>query len=167
MQGNGDGFVVRGDGDFGMPSGAGFYHQELGAGGVADPALSDHLKLLPGAACGFHHTRNSSGLTCMGLDAASSCPNGWTARRHFDMSSDTGFFVWCEYQDPHNVCAGPARTDCGASASFIGYDVGIASNTESDGTSLAWGAACPAGWTRMPSFDDGRPSGQGLSWCMP
>jgi hypothetical protein len=103
----------------------------------------------------------------MGRDPASSCPNGWTARRHFDMSSDTGFFVWCEYQDPNGLCAGQAATDCGANAKFIGYSTGISSNTDQDGRALANGGACPVGWTSTPFFDDGRPSGQGLHWCMP
>jgi hypothetical protein len=165
---NGDGFIVRHDGDLGIYAGGGFWHQELGAGGVTDPALSDQLKLLPGAACGFHHTLNTPGLTCMGLDPASGCPNGWVARRHFDMSSGTGYFVWCEYQDPNGLCAGPAAaTDCGASAKYIGYATGISSNTDRDGTALANGGACPVGWNSSPFFDAGRPSGQGLHWCMP
>jgi hypothetical protein len=181
-QTNGDGFIVRSDGDFGSPRNFGFYHQELGQGGVSDPALSDNLKLMKGAACGFHHTRNTPGLTCMGHDPAQrDCPNGWQARNHFDMSSGSdgacgdlndqahcGYFVWCEYQDPHGVCEGDAATDCGYWAKFIGYTMGIASNTDRNGTSLALGTNCPGGWSpRTPFFDMGRSSGQGLSWCMP
>lgn len=170
LQANGDGFLVRSDGDYGASTGSGFYHQELASGGVVDPALSDRLKLLPGAACGFHHTRNTPGRTCMGLDPVSACPNGWLTRRHFDMSSNTGYFVWCEYQDPRGLCSGQASgqavTECEAKASFIGYAVSINSNTDRGGTAIANGGSCQS-WTRSPYFDVGRPAGKGISWCMP
>lgn len=167
---NGDGFKIRFDGDFGAPAQNGFYHQELVSGGVSDLGSSDKLKLLPGATCGFHHTRNSPGLTCMGLDPSSSCPNGWTQRSHFDMSSDYGRFVWCEYQDPQSLCSNPldpATTDCEHNARYIGYVTSMSSNTDPNGHAVARDGTCPVGWTRSPNFDDGRPSGQGLSWCMP
>jgi hypothetical protein len=174
---NGDGFAIRSDGDIGASSGAGFYHQELVSGGLSDLSKSASLKLLPGTACGFHQTHNSPGLTCMGLDpAANQCPNGWVARSQFDMSSGDGqaqcgngqnqehchYFVWCEYQDPKSQCAGSNLTECIANAKYIGYVTSISSNVESSGQAAF---VCPTGWTRSPSFDNGRPSGKGLSWC--
>jgi hypothetical protein len=178
----GDGFIIRSDGDAGAGAEYGFWHQELGAGGVIDPALSDRLKLMKGAACGFHHTRNTPGRSCMGHDPAQrDCPNGWLARNHFDMSSGNDgacgdlndqehcdYFVWCEYLDNNSVCEGDAATDCGYWAKFYGYTMGIASNTDRNGTSVALGLTCPPGWSpRTGYFDLGRSSGQGLSWCMP
>jgi hypothetical protein len=166
---NGDGFAVRSDGDWGRHADDGFYHQELVSGGVTDQSSSDRFKLLPGTACGFHHTRNTPGLTCMGVDPANSCPNGWIQRRHFDMSSDFGHFVWCEYQDPNRLCSdplNPATSECDYNARYIGYVTSFSSNTDSDGTAVANGG-CSVGWTRTAFFDAGRSSGQGLSWCMP
>jgi hypothetical protein len=164
---NGDGFATRSDGDRGQPSGFGFYHQELVSGGVRDLSRSASFALLPGTACGFHHTLNDPGLGCMGLDPASSCPSGWTPRRHFDMSSGNGYFVWCEYQDPNGTCAFPNTSDCQANQRYIGANAGISSNTDAAGAAIANGGACPVSWTRAPFFDDGRSSGQGLSFCMP
>jgi hypothetical protein len=167
---NGDGFTIVFDGDFGAPSNDGFYHQQLGSGGLTDLGSSGKFKLLPGAVCGFHHTRNSPGLMCMGLDAAVSCPNGWIQRSHFDMSSDFGKFVWCEYQDPQGLCsdpANPATTDCDYNARYIGYVTSMSSNTDTTGRAIAHGGTCPVGWTRSPYFDQGRSKGKGLSWCMP
>jgi Ricin-type beta-trefoil lectin domain len=180
----GDGFILYNDGDIGGPTGTGFYHQHLDGGGVNNPELSQNLKLLKGAACGFHHTKNTPGIKCMGHDPAQrDCPIGWQPRNHFDMSSGSdgncrdlndqahcAYFVWCEYQDPNRLCAPgtDAFSECGYWAKFIGYTVGIASNTDPSGTSLAWGLACPDGWSpRTPFFDAGRPSRQGISWCMP
>jgi len=171
--GNGDGFAVRNDGDLGMSSGLGFYHQELVSGGTTDLRKSASFALLPGAACGFHHTQVSPALTCMGLNPANgSCPNGWVARKHFDMSSGNGYWAWCEYQDPNGLCAFPNTSDCVAKATYIGYTTGISSNTDSGGNALANGGVCPAantpnGWRRTSFFDAGRSTGQGLSWCMP
>jgi hypothetical protein len=169
----GDGFAVRNDGDIGAPSGFGFYHQELVSGGTNDRGKAASFALLPGTACGYHHTQNSPGLTCMGLDPSNgTCPNGWVARKHFDMSSGNGYWAWCEYQDPNSLCAFPNTTDCLAKARYIGYTVGISSDTDSGGAELADGGVCPAAgapdeWRRTPFFDRGRGSGQGVSWCMP
>jgi hypothetical protein len=110
------------------------------------------------------------------------------ARNHFDMSSGRDgacgdlndqahcdYFAWCEYQDPNGKCEGGAVSDCEYWATFIGYTVGISSNTDSNGGSLAhWKDSngnpidCPPGWSpRTPYFDKGRSSGKGLSWCKP
>ena len=183
---NGDGFAVRSDGD-GIITQYGFYHQELVSGGTSDPTLSTRFKLLPGTACGFHHTKNSPGLTRMDVDPATgNCPAGWIARSQFDMSSGDGhaqcgnlqhldhcaYFVWCEYQDTNGLCAGDL-SNCQQNAEFIGYDVRIASNVEASGFPVA-SVACPnnnipchCGCTPSPNFDAGRSSGQGLAWCIP
>jgi hypothetical protein len=164
---NGDGFAIVNDGDRGAPSGVGFYHQELVSGGVTDPSVSASFKLLPGTICGFHHTLQTPGTTCMGFHPDQACPSGWTSRRHFDSNSGTGYYVWCEYQDPQQRCAYPEQTNCESEALDIGYATSISSNTDSTGVALATGGACPTGWVRTPYFDAGRPSGQGLSFCKP
>jgi hypothetical protein len=160
----GDGFAVRFDGDFGQPSGSGFYHQELVSGGTGDQTRSDQLKLLPGTTCGFHHTRNSPGWTCMDFDPAipapfpGNCPKGWVARSQFDMGSGHGltcsnlqnqdpplcaYFAWCEYQDPNHNCADEALGDCVEAARFYGYTVNLSSNAETfNGGSIA-STTCP------------------------
>jgi hypothetical protein len=170
---NADGYRVRSDGDYGAPGGYGFYHQELVSGGVTEPWRSQSFALLPGTACGFHHTINTPGLTCMGSDPASgTCPDGWRARSQFDMSSGHGYYAWCEYLDPQNLCGGYNATDCFARAAYIGYAVGFSSDTDANGVELSSNRQCPAAgspnqWKRSPYFDRGRGSGQGLSWCMP
>jgi hypothetical protein len=191
---NGDGFAVRNDGDIGISTNLGFYHQELVSGGTSDSSLSDKFKLLPGTTCGFHHTKNSPGLTCMGFDPAipasppGNCPAGWLTRSQFDMSSGDGhaacgnlqnqdhcaYFTWCEYQDPNGLCAdGVNRSNCQKDAEFIGYGADIASNVEASGSPVARttcpanNTPCPCGWTPSPNFDAGRSSGQGLAWCIP
>jgi hypothetical protein len=166
---SGEGFAVRSDGDFGMPSGSGFYHQELVSGGItrftSGATPSDQFKLLPGTACGFHHTINTPGETCMGFDpAAGQCPTGWVSKKSFDMSSGSGYFAWCEYQDPHQLCAptGQGFNDCVNAANYFGMALDVGSNTDATGSRDF--SACPTGaWSQ--SYDSGRSSGQGISWC--
>lgn len=175
------GFVDRFDGDVQAQSGNGFFHLDLVSGGLTDPGRSDSFKLLPGTACGFHHTLNSRGLTCMGFDPATgNCPKGWVARGQFDMGSGDGqaqcgnlnsagehchYWAWCEYQDPHGLCSGPHYTECEIAARYnLGYTTGISSNVEDAGVA---GFPCPAAWTQSPYFDKGRGEGQGVSWCGP
>jgi len=168
----------------------GFYHQELVSGGTGDRSLSDKFKLLPGTTCGFHHTRNSPGLTCMDLDPATgNCPDGWVARNQFDMRSGDGqaqcgnlqnqnhcaYFTWCEYQDRNNLCVDADRSDCEKDAEFIGYSVNMGSNVGTELTRVAVNLTfcpknivpCPCGWTLSPHFDAGRQAGRGLAWCLP
>ncbi|HEX4416851.1 MAG TPA: WSC domain-containing protein [Kofleriaceae bacterium] len=171
--GNGDGFVLRSDGDVGMPSNTGFYHQELASGGLTEASTSASFKLFPGTACGFHHTLNDPGRTCMGYDPANNqCPGGWLPRKHFDMSSGSGYYVWCEYQDPNNLCTNPAAppfpniTDCLSLARDSGYANTVTSNTDAAGFAAITNGTCIAGWTATPYFDSGRPSGSGLAFCL-
>jgi len=172
------------DGDRGKHEGEGFYHQELTLeGGGIRSRTPDRFILPAGTACGFHHTQNSpanltTGLgTCMGMDPGRNvCPNGWVARRHFDMSSGNGsrdcrpdealghpeacgFFVWCEYTDPHKLCTGP---DC-VNRVLRMATVGIQSDTDATGATLC--PVCPPVTSRSPFYDDGRPAGKGLSFC--
>ena len=165
-------WATRSDGDFGQPVVGGFYHQELtaGSGGSVTLAASASFALPRGTACGFHNTRNSPakapGLgTCMGLDPAyGQCPAGWRPRNHFDMSSDYGQYVWCEYLDPKGLC--PDGSPCAQGALQAGYAIAIASNTEPTGYSLYGnGLACPIGGYRSVFVDAGRPGGQGLGVC--
>ena len=167
------GWSVSSDGDRGNNASFGFYHQELTAadgGGLTDTSISTRFALPGGTACGFHHTQNTpanslpgSG-TCMGSDPAlGQCPSGWRPRSHFDMSSDTGSFVWCEYLDPNGFC--PNGSTCELNAASAGYAIGVASDTDAAGNDI-YGAACPAGLTRSAWFDDGRGAGQGLGSCV-
>jgi LGFP repeat len=174
--------IARFDGDVGQAGGYGFCHNELVYALIADQSRSARFKLLPGAACGFHQTHNSPGLTCMGFDPAlNQCPPGWLPRSQFDMSSGDGqapcgnlqnqkhchYFVWCEYQDPNHLCGDPHTMKCISDAQETPYAVSISSNVnkEASGAAVANGGNCPIGWNRTPSFDMGRSDGQGLSWC--
>jgi len=176
------GWWLASDGDRGLHEGNGFYHKELlPEGGGSISRTPDRYILPEGAACGFHHTQNTPAKdghgTCMGMDPGQNqCPNGWIARRHFDMSSGNGsfdcrkaeallqpvacgYFVWCEYTDPYKLCEDP---DCVFRATRR-VTVGIESNTDDTGAALR--QECPAGTIRTSFFDDGRPEGRGLSFC--
>jgi hypothetical protein len=183
------GWNVMTDGDLGLKSGSGFYHQELTtAGGGVQPTQTDAFVLPAGAACGFHHTQVSPANkatgagTCMGYDAAISCPQGWTQRFVFDDSSgdgnvdctlptslrdsaDCGHWVWCEYKDPYNL-GETAAALTKAAQSGVAMNLSAVVSEADYGVSAA-GQSCPSGWTRTAYFDDGRPAGQGLSSCLP
>jgi hypothetical protein len=60
-------YYVFFDGDIGIEAQHGYYHQELN-NGMVYPADSTHFVLPQGAVCGFHHTGNSPGRTCMGFN---------------------------------------------------------------------------------------------------
>lgn len=158
---------------------------------------SDRFVLPKGTACGFSHTTNGAtvqtGITdlapgCMGYDPLSAdaslrCPSGWVSRYAFDMSSgngnkdcslglstqpDCGFWGWCEYQDPHNLCDGK----CLADAVTSGVTVNVQSDVDASG--FAWctrsdshdwpGCTCYGG-SLSSHFDTGRGWNEGLSWC--
>ena len=177
-----DGYTAVSDGDFGASSGDGFYHQRL-TSGVTDPALASSFVLPEGAACGFHHTRNSPGLTCMGYDAANyfslpqdgpapgipGCPPGWIPQKAFDMSSDYGYWTWCEYQDPNHLSDGspsvqPLGIACGiahnrSGSATVGQCMGYLTNNTSNR------AFCPAPLASAAWRDMGEPSGVGLGFC--
>ena len=186
------GWLTQSDGDIGNSATFGFYHQELTAagGGVTDNSVSDKFKLPRGTACGFHHTRNTPFIdmagpqsTCMGQDPAKKqCPTGWVFKSHFDMSSGDGnapcgdlqnqdhcrYFTWCEYQDPNGLCDNDPQ--CLVMARANGYAVGISSNVDPNGFETGGAGnnpTCPVGFSRVHFHDDGRPTGQGLSWCLP
>src|SRR5262249_31798548 len=129
------------DGDFGAGVGDGFYHQRL-VNGVTDPALSSTFVLPQGAVCGFHHTHNSPGLTCMGYDPANffgyvqdgpapgipGCPPGWAARSALDRDSPTRYWTWCEYSDPNRLSRGnPSVQDLGVACGISHNDRAYAS----------------------------------------
>ena len=171
------------DGDRGKHAGEGFYHQELtlGGGGIRVPNsgsihtssgnglwLPSHPKQ-PGQP---HHRFGHLHGHDTGRNV---CPNGRVARRHFDMSSGNGsrdcrpdealghpeacgFFVWCEYTDPHKLCTG---SDC-VNRVIRMATVGIQSNTDATVTLCP---SCPPFTSRSPFYDDGRSAGQGLSFC--
>jgi predicted Ser/Thr protein kinase len=168
------GWSLGSDGDLGKHAGQGFYHQELAATGTGAVNASDRLHdsrsfILPaGAACGFHHTRNTppSGPlhTCMGIDPGVACPPGWLAKSHADAHGSAGDkFVWCEYTDPQILCENPA---CIAKTFGRGLAFALSSDTDAAGFT-DFDFACPTGYHRGPFMDDGRGSGLGLSACLP
>ena len=154
------------DGDWGKEYGEGFGHSEVAHG--LDASSSDRLVLPAGTTCGFHHTRNTPNRTCMGFDPAMGCPNGWVQRQTFDMSSGNAHWVWCEYADPNGLCA---NGSCMGNLP-LGATCGMASNTGSGDTGSAGSclgvsgnSACPGGLQGHDHYDDGRPSGVGVTWC--
>jgi hypothetical protein len=168
------GWALGSDGDLGMHAGQGFYHQELAATGTGAVNANDRLHdsqsfILPaGAACGFHHTRNTppSGSlhTCMGSDPSVSCPAGWLAKSHTDANGSAGDkFVWCEYTDPQILCEDPT---CIANTFGRGVAFALSSDTDASGFT-DFDFACPTGYHRGPFMDDGRGAGLGLSACLP
>ncbi len=147
-----------------------------------------------GAVCGFHHTLNSQGRLCMGFNAGldpalqptsepppppplegvpvlPGCPDGWKARKAFDMSSGAWYWVWCEYQDPmHRSIGGPppaeAGITCGVAHNGIAY-----TNEDPGPTCMGYRPAdgtppvCPPGTKADGWYDQGRPGGIGLGFC--
>jgi hypothetical protein len=156
------------DGDRGLGSGWGFYHQTFdaspGSGDVADSAF---YALPSGTACGFKEACNDSGETCMGFNANVSCPSGWVRRVSSDLHAPSGCgFVWCEFQDVSQNCP----DDCGLTTYWIpsGTVCGITDGDRNNGQCLGFSTllGCPSGWTRYGFLDDGRPAGHGVGWCV-
>ena len=112
------------------------------------------------------------------------CPPGWASRYMFDMNSGQGnsvppphpdcgdglstqpycgFWGWCEYQDPHNLC----DSKCMRDAVLSGVAINLTSDTDTTGN--AWcgtGTDCSCyGGGQSPYFDQGRSAGDGLGWC--
>ena len=167
----GPGYHLDADGDRGLGPFWGLYHQAWTTSDTNVNANSASLLLPKGTACGFKDNCNDHGELCMGLDAAFSCPSGWNKMVASDINAPSscnggpGGFVWCEYQDPGNVCTGtcqttdqPYGTVCGISDNDrtpAGKCLGV-TNTNS---------TCPPGYTWHGRYDDGRSVGHGVSWC--
>jgi hypothetical protein len=157
-----NGYLKVADGDRGLPACNGFYHYRFNRVGTVD---SRQYRLPRGTACGFKEACNNSGESCMGFDANVSCPPGWFKKSAWDLNAPSGCgFVWCEYQDPNNLCT---AEPCISKNQPFGHVCGI---TDSDrdngqcvGTPTTYG--CPAGYTRYGYFDDGRSAGRGVGWC--
>jgi hypothetical protein len=164
------GFGVGPDGDRGLCAPWGFYHQHLlsSTGGVT-LTNTDQLFLPKGTACGFKDNCNDPALTCMGFNPAVSCPPGWVKKVGSDSNAPAscnggpGGFVWCEYQDPNNLCTGT----CQLQDQPAGIVCGIDDNDRHNGQCLGQStdSACPPGWARKTWFDDGRSVGHGIGWC--
>jgi hypothetical protein len=168
------GFTWVNDGDRGLPSFWGYSHQRLTSSSPSVNLTNTHQLLLPkGTACGFKETCNNAGETCMGKDPAGwidPCPLGWVKRSASDMNAPSGCgFVWCEYQDPSNLC----DALCQLLAQTRGMVCGLtdASKPLGSGGGQCLGAStqfltsCPAGWKRYGNYDSGRPPLYGLGWC--
>lgn len=156
------------DGDHGLASGSGYYHQRLNVeSGLISPSTADWASLPQGTACGFKHTANSTAERCFGYDAQYQCPYGWTRRTAADAKSGGHYWAWCEYQDIHNVC--PAGSACAVSGQYQGTVCGITDTQIWDGTCLGKSTAgkeCPSGYRWRGAWDNGRSSGHGLAYCV-
>ena len=166
------GFTYVLDGDQGLYPGYGYSHQRLTTSSPGVNLTNTHQLVLPkGTACGFKETCNNAGETCMGKDPAGwidPCPNGWVKRSASDIRGPSGCgFVWCEYQDPSNLC----DSLCMLLAQSRGLVCGLTDSDKpfgSGGGQCQGGStqtSCPSGWQRYGNYDDGRPSGHGLGWC--
>jgi hypothetical protein len=101
----------------------------------------------------------------MDFDANVSCPAGWTKKVASDMKAPSGCgFVWCEYQDPNNLCTTQA---CQHTNQPYGLACGITDNDRNNGQCMGrlTTQGCPLGYVRYGYFDDGRSPGHGVGWC--
>jgi len=174
------------------PAGAGFVGKS-----DTDPSHADLFILPKGAVCGLHHTfwtSNATGkdYTCMNYDPGKAfpitqafptstslvgCPpgqtgNAWVARKAFDMSSGSGYWVWCEYQDPNGfsynhrglnfggIMCGLSHNNTSTGNTLFGTCAGVPAWTGSGPPNCSSGNEIPRGW-----FDDGQASGVGLGGC--
>jgi hypothetical protein len=159
------GFHCAADGDHGLSAPWGLYHQafNFNSGGVS-AATADQLFLPRGTACGFKESCNNTAETCMGFDANVSCPAGWLKKQGSDMRAPSHCgFVWCEYQDPFNLCNGTCQNFDQPS----GLLCGVTDNDRNNGQCLGFQTkfGCPPGWDRHGWFDTGRSPGHGIGWC--
>jgi hypothetical protein len=173
------------DGDFGNYTGFGYRHQTFDAG-IKDLLQSANFVLPKGAACGFHHTKNSPGETCMGFHPEQAfmllapivkgCPEGWTPRQAGDANSGGGFWAWCEYDDPHHLSIGgpiaqAVGVACGISHNGSGEDPGpvCMGYRPVEAASVPYPlppVLCPVpGMFGLGWLDLGRPGGIGLGFC--
>jgi hypothetical protein len=171
------GWAKQYDGDSGLPSGNGFYHQRRTLLNSPQPDTSNVI-LPQGTACGFKHTARGDTEKCFGLDPElGNCPFGWTRRIGGDSTAPGGSnFVWCEYNDSNHTC------DFGSCLGSMpsGLACGISDNDRSPRGScqrLTSGIApnqCPAGyrWSFITTtnagsgyYDAGRSGGHGIGWC--
>jgi hypothetical protein len=159
------GFVQTADGDDrGLPSCNGFAHFRATD---ANSTPTTQYRLPRGTACGFKEACNNSAERCLGFDANVSCPAGWVRRVGSDMKAPSGCgFVWCEYQDPNNLCTTSA---CRFSNQPFGLVCGITDNDRNNKQCLGMSTAtqgCPFPFHRIGFFDDGRSPGHGIGWCV-
>jgi len=180
------------DRDWGNQVQAGIYHQEL-VNGDGDSTHSTSFAIPRGATCGFHHTIFSPGHMCLGYNPGKvpgitevmsspglglappptpgtpGCPLGWTAGKAFDMSSTTGYWVWCEYQDPNGLSNGspsvqPLGISCGMSDNFTGTYGNCMGVSVLNPLVSSW-PICPANFSGSVWLDSGASSGIGLGLC--
>jgi hypothetical protein len=167
------GFHIATDGDTGLSglNPPGFKHQ---AKTSSDPGItatnSDQLFLPRGAACGFKHTCRDNGETCLGFDARVGCPAGFSPRAANDANASSGCnYVWCEYQDPHQLCT---SASCFFNSEPQGLACGITDNDKNNGNCLGDQVAASRCSTLSGNpyffkgfYDAGRGSGHGVGFC--
>jgi len=171
-------YSVKSDGDAGLGSGSGFYHQYFTK--FATPYDTTNLILPQGTVCGFKHTAHGDTETCIGSDPErGNCPAGWTWRMGQDANAPNGSnFVWCEYNDSHNNCPGgsclssmPSGMMCGMTDTTFpnGMCQGMATGTGIRNImcpiGYAWSYATAPNAPGTGYYDAGRPIGQGLGFC--
>jgi hypothetical protein len=164
------GFVTLADGDGGLSAGYGFYHFSW-AGPNSTPTTQ---YLLPkGTVCGLKEAKFDPSETCLGYDSNISCPPGWTQKFRNDSGAPSGGrFVWCEYQDPNNLCTAsscyytnqPTGTVCGASDTLKVYPGNITGG-QCMGLSPSTTNCASLGYQYF-ARDDSAPSGSGLGFCV-
>jgi hypothetical protein len=169
------GFVSRADGDWGgQPTGFGFYH--FGSS-VANSTPSAQYLLPKGTVCGLKEQANDPSVTCMGWDSNVSCGpsnSGWKQKFRNDSGgpNGTGRWVWCEYQDPNNLCTTrdcyltqqPLGTVCGASDTDRVYP-GNAGGGQCMGLSPSIAHCSSLGYNYF-AHDENAPNGSGLGYCI-
>lgn len=159
--------LVAGD-DRGDQSGTNFRgHGRLASDSTVATTYPDRFVLPQGTTCGFG--TNESGnpqVPCLGADPQFGCPRGWSRKYAHDASGGGHNWYWCEYDDPNRFCTG----DCWTGRLPRGILCGLTHNAEGTGTGLCnrqpTTSGCPSGWNFYGYYDYGRPSGQGLGWCM-
>jgi hypothetical protein len=165
------GFLNYSDGDRGEPNAFGYYHQSWN---TPNTTTSTKYQLPTGTACGFKESCNSTGQTCMGFDANVSCPAGWRQKWADDMNAPSGCrFVWCEYQDPNNLCKSqncvssvqPTGTVCGLTDSRKKFPSDL-NGGQCMGLTPSPSNCASLGYTFQGFYDNGSQSGTGVGYCM-
>jgi hypothetical protein len=172
------GTVMDADGDGGLATNYGFYHQDWTntKSGYTNTTASDQFLLPKGTVCGLKEALHDTTVTCMGHDANAAtnpCPTGWSQKFRNDTSAPSGGrFVWCEYQDPHGLCTSgtcyytqqPVGIVCGATDTGKVYP-GNSGGGQCMGLQPTPSNCSSLGYTYFAA-DAGAGSGSGLGYCI-
>lgn len=165
------GATTYSDGDGGLSTNYGWYHQQWSVDDPNKPA-SDMWVLPAGTACGFEESCFRSGQTCLGMNARNGCPAGWTQKHAQDYGSTNGCgFYWCEYQDPNHLCTSsscymsqvPGGTICGITDS---HSVGTGNGGLCMGLTPTVNNCASLGYNFFGFYDAGNSNGNGVGFCI-